>query len=127
MPAWLLDSTALIDWYCGRSRVAPYFQDIFAGQAEGAFSTVSELELWQGLRPGEEADHEAMFSLLERVPLDRAIARRAGELRRDTGLDKLSLPDAAILASAELTGRTLVTRNSKHFEPMRDLHAIEFY
>lgn len=127
MPAWLLDSTALIDWYCGRRGVALYFEEIFEGHSEGAFSTISELELWQGLRPGEEDGHEAMLSLLERVPLDRSIARRAGELRRKVGLDKLSLPDAAILASAELTGRTLVTRNSRDFDSLLDDHAIELY
>lgn len=127
MPAWLLDSTALIDWYCGRRGVARYFEEIFDGRSEGAFSTISELELWQGLRAGEEEGHEAILSLLERVPLDRAIARRAGEIRRVVGLDRLSLPDAAILASAELTGRTLVTRNSKHFGPLRDDHAVELY
>lgn len=127
MPAWLLDSTALVDWYCGRRGVAPYFEEVFESRSEGAFSTISEIELWQGLRPGEEDGHEAMLSLLERVPLDRAIARRAGELRRQVGLDRLSLPDAAILASAELTGRTVVTRNSHDFGPLRDDHAIELY
>lgn len=127
MPGWLLDSTALIDWYCGRQGVAEYFEDIFAGRSQGAFSTISEIELWQGLRSGEEEGHEAMLRLLERVPLDRAIARRAGELRRENGLNALSLPDAAILASAELTGKALVTRNSRDFGPLRDRHAIELY
>jgi hypothetical protein len=50
MPARLLDSTALLDWYCGRRGVARYFEEIFEGRSHGAFSTVSELELWQGLR-----------------------------------------------------------------------------
>lgn len=127
MPAWLLDSVALIDWFCGRRGVVPYFEEILAGESQGAFSTVSEIELWQGLRPGEEADHEAMLALLERVPLDRSIARRAGELRRETGLDKLSLPDAAIAASAELTGRTLITRNARDFEQLGGVISVEIY
>jgi predicted nucleic acid-binding protein len=127
MPAWLLDSVVLIDWFCGRRGVVPYFDEILEGGATAAFSTVSEIELWQGLRPGEEAAHEAMLSLLERVPLDGAIARRAGELRRLVGLPKLSLPDAAIAASAELTGRTLLTRNSRDFARLRETLAIELY
>lgn len=127
MPGWLLDSVALIDWYCGRSGVRQYFEQILDGDSQGAFSTVSEIELWQGLRPGEEKDHEAMLSLLERVPLDRAIARRAGELRREVGLESLSLPDAAIVASADLTGRTLLTRNSKDFAGLRGDLRIELY
>jgi hypothetical protein len=127
MRDWLLDSVALIDWFCGRSGVAPFFEEILDGTSRGAFSTISEIELWQGLRPGEETDHEAMLSLLERVPLDRAIARRAGELRRESGLQRLSLPDAAVAASAELTGRTLLTRNTRDFTRLRDTLSIEFY
>lgn len=127
MPGWLLDSVALIDWYCGRSGVRPYFEQILDGVSRGAFSTISEIELWQGLRSGEEAGHEAMLSLLDRVPLDRAIARRAGELRREFGLGALSLPDAAIAASADLTGRTLLTRNTKDFSRLRGRVPLQFY
>jgi predicted nucleic acid-binding protein len=85
---------------------------ILAGQASGAFSTITELELWQGLRPDEEERHEALLAPLERVSLDGPIARRAGQLRRQVGLRRLSLPDAAIAATTELTRRTLLTRDS---------------
>ena len=76
---------------------------------------------------GEEERHEAILALLERVPLDGAIARRAGQLRRQFGLSRLSLPDAAIAASAELTGCTLLTRNTRDFTPLKELMAVEFY
>lgn len=127
MPGWVLDSVALIDWYCGRTGVAPYLHRILDGAESGAFSTVSELEMWQGLRSGEEQGHTAMLSLLDRIALDGAIARRAGELRREAGLDRLSLPDAAIAATAQLTGRTLLTRNHRDFEPLRAVLALELY
>lgn len=124
---WILDSVALIDWFCGRAHVEPYLRRIIRGEDDGAFSTVSEIELWQGLRPGEEEAHDAILSLMQRVPLDGPIARRAGDLRREFGLERLSLPDAAILASAELTGRTLLTRNTRDFGPLAEVTAIEFY
>lgn len=127
MPAWILDSVALIDWFCGRTGVAPYVRRMIEGQDEGAFSTISEIELWQGLRPGEEEGHEALLGFLERVPVDRAVARRAGQLRREFGLDTLSLPDAAIAATAAVTGRRLLTRNTKHFADLTETIAIEFY
>ena len=123
----MLDSVALIDWYCGRQGVTPYLEPILAGDESGAFSTVTELELWQGIRAGEEERHEAMLSVLERVPLDSAIARRAGQLRQRIGLERLSLPDAAIAASAEITGRTLLTRNTRDFVQLDKLLRIEFY
>jgi predicted nucleic acid-binding protein len=127
MPAWMLDTVALIDYYHDRPGVVAYLEAILEGRASGAFSTITELELWQGIRPGEEQRHEALLALLERVPLDSAIARRAGQLRRQVGLDRLSLPDAAIAASAELGGCTLLTRNTRDFEPLQALLAVEFY
>jgi predicted nucleic acid-binding protein len=127
MPAWMLDTVALIDYYHGRAGVLPYLDAILEGRATGAFSTVTELELWQGIRSGEEGRHEALLALLERVPLDGAIARRAGQLRRQFGLERLTLPDAAIAASAELSGCTLLTRNTRDFEAVAGILAVEFY
>jgi predicted nucleic acid-binding protein len=127
MPAWMLDTVALIDYYHGRPGVFPYLDAILEGQAKGAFSTITELELWQGIRTGEEERHEALLALLERIPLDGAIARRAGQLRRQIGLERLTLPDAAIAASAELAGCTLLTRNTHDFEAVAGLLAVEFY
>lgn len=112
MPAWILDTVALIDWYCNRSGIKPYFQQILDGESRGAFSTITELELWQGIRPGEEGQHEDLLAVLERVPLNSVIARSAAKLRQQVGLARLSLPDAAIAASAQVTGRVLLTRNT---------------
>jgi predicted nucleic acid-binding protein len=123
----MLDTAALIDYYHGRPGVLPYLEAILDGKTSGAFSTITEFELWQGIRLGEEERHEALLALLERVPLDGAIARRAGQLRQQVGLERLSLPDAAIAASAELNGCTLLTRNTRDFETLDGLLAVEFY
>jgi predicted nucleic acid-binding protein len=123
----MFDTVALIDYYRNRPGVVAYLQAILEGRASGAFSTVTELELWQGIRPGEEERHEALLALLERVPLDSAIARRAGQLRQQIGLERLSLPDAAIAASAQLCGCTLLTRNTRDFVALQGLLAVEFY
>jgi predicted nucleic acid-binding protein len=127
MPTWMFDTVALIDYYHGRPGVLPYLESILDGQASGTFSTVTELELWQGIRPGEEERHEALLALLERVPLDGAIARRAGQLRRQIGLERLSLPDAAIAASADLSGCILLTRNTRDFVALEAMISVEFY
>jgi len=127
MSEWVFDTVVLIDYFCGRPGVRPYFDAILNEEASGVYSTISELELWQGLRPGEEARHEALLSLLERVSLSSDIARLAGEMRRDIGLNKLSLPDAAIAATAAHLGHTLVTRNTRDFEQLRPRLALEFY
>lgn len=127
MPAWILDSVALIDWFCGRRGIEAYLNQIVRGEDNGSFSTITEVELWQGLRSGEEEKHEAILSFLERIPVDGAIARRAGELRREFGLRTLSLPDAVIGATADLTGRTLLTRNTRDFQNLQDVISVKFY
>ncbi len=127
MPEWVFDTVALIDYFCGRPSVYLYFETILNKQATGAYSTISELELWQGLRPGEETRHEALLSLLERIPLSGDIARLAGEMRRDVGLRELSLPDAAIAATAVYLNFPLVTRNIRDFAPLKPRLIVESY
>jgi predicted nucleic acid-binding protein len=59
-----------------------------------------------------------LLAPLREVPVDRAIAERAGRVRRETGL---RLPDALIAASALERRLLVVTRNVKDFEPVRGL------
>ena len=56
---------------------------------------------------------EAFLSDFVIDELDDRTSRRAAELRRDK--PRLKLPDAIILASAQVNGRTLVTRNIRDF------------
>jgi predicted nucleic acid-binding protein len=56
------------------------------------------------------SDYLAKFGTDE---IDGEIAERAAALRRDR--PRLHSPDAIILATAQLRGRTLVTRNTKDF------------
>jgi predicted nucleic acid-binding protein len=41
--------------------------------------------------------------------------------------DRLTLPDAAIAASAELTGCTLLTRNVRDLKAGAEMLSVEFY
>lgn len=52
------------------------------------------------------------------VLVDRAVAERAGRIRREVGI---ALPDALIAGTAIEHGLILVTRNRKHFEHVRRL------
>ena len=42
-------------------------------------------------------------------------------------MERLSLPDAAIAASAELKGYTLLTRNTRDFQTLDRFLPVEFY
>ncbi len=130
MTDYLLDTTVIIDYFRERQEVLPYFNAIFHSEATGAFSVITEAELWEGLRPDrpdEKKQHEALLSLLQPVELDSVIARRGGELRRRFRDQGLSMPDALIAATAEITNATLVTGNPKHFRPLQETIRCELY
>jgi hypothetical protein len=81
------------------------------------YSVVTRAELYAG-RGSEEVVVATVLAPFREVPVDRAIAERAGRLRR-TG--NLRLPDALIAATALELGCTLVTRNVKDFAGVRGL------
>jgi predicted nucleic acid-binding protein len=118
----VLDSTILIDHLRG-SRTAT---DFIAGlDASPTCSEVTRIEVVQGLRAAEKQAAAQVFDLLEWVPLDDMIARRAGELgrrwrRSHPGID---IADLAIAATAEVLEAQLATLNLKHFPMFEGLRA----
>jgi predicted nucleic acid-binding protein len=75
-----------------------------------------------GMRPHEEERTREVLDSLENLPVDEAIADRAGRLIHQYARQgiQLSFPDALIAATALHHDLTLVTTNPKHF-PMPDL------
>lgn len=76
-----------------------------------AYSVVTRCELFAGRR-ADEAQIGAVLAALREVPVDRAIAERAGRLRRETGV---LVADALIAATAIECGLALATRNVRDF------------
>lgn len=75
------------------------------------YSVITRCELLAG--PSERsADVRRLLAPLEEFPIDRKIADRAGELRRENGL---RTPDALIAATALVRDLTLLTRNLADF------------
>ena len=105
MSELLVDSDVLIDHLRGATAFAPP-----AGAA--SYSVVTRAELFAG-RASEEAVIEQLLAPMRELVLDRAIAERAGRLRRDHGV---GLADALIAATALAHELELLTRNRRHFE-----------
>ena len=105
MADWLIDTDIFIDHLRGARRI-----DLPRRKAV-AYSAVTRCELFSG-RGTEEADIQQLLAPFRELEIDRAIAERAGRLRRH--LD-LRTPDALIAATALVHGLTLVTRNVRHF------------
>jgi len=83
-------------------------------------STVTELELfsYSELTTREAGRIEVMLQRFTLLDLDSGIARTAAYLRRTYGM---KTPDSAIAATALFTGSTLVTRNVKDFQKVKEL------
>jgi len=88
-------------------------------------STVAEAEVlaYPKYNPIQRRDVEVfMDGNFTSIPFDRAVARIAAEIRRDT---KIKLPDAAIAATAFYTHTPVVTRNVQDFRRILNLEVID--
>jgi predicted nucleic acid-binding protein len=85
-----------------------------------AISMITWTEVMTGAAsPAEEAVLRSFLLNFECLPVSGAVAERAAVVRREM---KIKMPDAIILATAEVSGRELVTRNVKDFPTgMRDV------
>lgn len=119
----LLDTSVAID----ALRKKPAAVDLLAGllgrEWRGA-SEIVRLEVLAGLRPGEEAETERLFADIGWVPVDEAIARRAGTLAREfrPGHGGIEDGDYLIAATALELDAELLTTNVRHFPMLPGLH-----
>ena len=105
----VFDSDILIDYLQG----IPQAKAELALYRQPHYSIISFMELHCGAQDDAESRAvDALLSTLTRVELTENVARRAVELRQTL---RLKLPDAVVLASSEIEGCILVTRNSRDF------------
>ncbi|MFC0632967.1 type II toxin-antitoxin system VapC family toxin [Brevundimonas balnearis] len=108
MVAALLDSNILVDHLKGYPQATAEIERY----PNPAISIVTWIEVMVGV--GDDSS-ERTRQFLDRfivVGLTDAVAERAVEIRKAR---RLKFPDAVIWASAQTTGRLLVTRNTKDF------------
>jgi predicted nucleic acid-binding protein len=104
----LFDTNILIDYLSAR-REARIELD---RHADRSISIIAWMEIMVGSTAEDEDEVRAFLTKFQVVPLSQEIAEKAVKVRRAT---KLKLPDAIVKATAEISGRTLVTRNSRDF------------
>ncbi|MGQ0743335.1 MAG: type II toxin-antitoxin system VapC family toxin [Acidimicrobiales bacterium] len=100
----LVDTDVLIDHLRGAAALT-------ADADRLSYSVVTRCELFAGTRVDENVVRRVLSALNE-IPVDRAIAERAGRIRRALGI---RTPDALIAATALVNGFQLRTRNRRHF------------
>lgn len=115
----LLDTTVFIDVRRGGDETADRLWDsIRNGSRTGSYSSVTAYELWVGRRFSREEEllFEAMFAVLEPVPISISAAKLAGFwLRNRTERQEVVFRDALIAASALERGEKVFTRNVRDF------------
>jgi len=105
----LVDTDVFIDHL--RGAVA-----LVAGPHRLHYSVITRAELLAGATGTDLAAR--LLAPFRELPVDRAVAERAGRIRREAGL---RLPDALLAATALEHGLGLATRNRRDFAAVRGL------
>ncbi len=110
----VLDTSVLIDVLRGDDAAVAFLAEL---EPVPACSEITRIEVLRGLRPNEIPAAQSLLDALDWVAVEEGVATRAGELGRTwrgshAGIDTA---DLAIAATAELSGGSLATTNTKHF------------
>jgi len=100
----LVDTDVFVDHLRGARALQP-------GRHRIHYSVITRAELFAGSTATELVAQ--LLGPFREVTVDRAIAERAGRIRRESGVP---MPDALIAAAAVEHRLTVVTRNARHFE-----------
>jgi hypothetical protein len=104
----LFDTCILIDYLRG----IPQARTECDRHADRAISIITWMEVLAGATASEEDRTRMFLRNFHPVALTAEVAEHAAAIRRTT---KIKLPDAIIQATAEVEGRTLITRNTRDF------------
>jgi len=126
MDDYLLDSNILI-FHLRDNPEATALLAQWGAKGSLFISVATRTEILAGMRPHEEETTMALLDSLISLPVDVAIADRAGRMIYQYARQGItfSFADAVIAATALQHDLTLATGNSKHF-PVPDLRVYPF-
>jgi len=119
-----VDTDVVIDFLRRRDYALKLLEN-WAGEGLLAISTLTHLEIYQGMKAGEERATNTFLDGLVSVAVDIPIARRAGTMLgelRSKGIT-IGIADAIIAATALQFGSPLLTNNVEHY-PFPNLNVI---
>jgi len=121
----LLDTSVVVDALNARAGTRRFLQaQLHAGDAF-ACCAITTAEVYAGMRKHEAKATDEFLDQLAYYESNRAVARRAGQLKAVWARkgQTLALPDVLIAAVALEYGLALATGNRKHF-PMPELNLL---
>jgi predicted nucleic acid-binding protein len=112
----ILDTDIVID-FLRRREYARELLDHWANEGLLAISTLTHLEIYQGMKSGEEKATNSFLDGLITINVDITIARQAGTLLRNLRSNGITvgIADAIIAATALHSGVSLITNNTEHY------------
>ncbi|HEX9722473.1 MAG TPA: type II toxin-antitoxin system VapC family toxin [Candidatus Paceibacterota bacterium] len=125
MVAYLLDTSVIIDYLRGKQETVNFVRDVFQGGAVLGCCAVNIAEVYAGMIEKERNATEKFLESLEYYPIERGVAKKAGEYKkeyRDKGTT-LATTDVLIAAVALAYELILVTGNTKDY-PMAELKMV---
>ncbi|WP_276643566.1 type II toxin-antitoxin system VapC family toxin [Siccibacter turicensis] len=106
----VFDTNILIDLFSGHRQAAEVLE---AYPINRGISLMTWIEVMVGAKKyGQERRTREVLESFDILPVSAAVAERSVMIRQQHGM---KLPDAIILATAQVHSRMLVTRNSKDF------------
>ncbi|ADJ26845.1 PilT protein domain protein [Dehalogenimonas lykanthroporepellens BL-DC-9] len=120
----IVDTDIAID-FLRKRQYARQLLNRWADEGLLAVSALTHLEIYQGMKPGEEVNTDAFLDGLISLPVDIPVARQAGAMLgvlRSKGIT-IGMADAIIAATALLLGVPLLTNNVDHY-PFSGLKVI---
>jgi tRNA(fMet)-specific endonuclease VapC len=129
---FVLDTNTVIDYFRGRGKVAERL--LAVAPRDIALPAIVAYEVWVGVLGSQnakrrEVQYEQFLSVIEVIPFDLAISRRAAELRHalERRGESIGPLDMLIAGTALASARTLVTRNVKEFGRIAGLKVANWY
>ncbi len=104
----LFDTNILIDYLSAY----PQARIELDTHSDRAISIITWMEVLAGASANDAEETRAFLLNFHTIPLSTEIADRAVKIRQTR---RIKLPDAIIQATAEASGRTLVSRNTRDF------------
>ncbi len=120
----LLDTDIVIDFLRRRDYARQLLED-WSSKGLLAVSTLTQLEIYHGMKPVEETTTNSFLDGLISIPVDVSIARLAGRMLgglRTRGVT-IGIADSIIAATALQLGTPLLTNNVAHY-PFTGLKVI---